>query len=330
MSLVQLLKDNLIKLGPGHPLTQTALRAALARHGFRITFRPDYIALTNKHRTIFLRPDELRLVPVMAEMHAHFFQMLQADVNGFEQVLDFTKPRLSKYLRTGLELMAPSIAEDDSMPEYTRNFIPQTGMIVFDLGAHAGLTTIELSQMVGTSGHVYAFEPDDEARWFLLQNLDRYDSKNVTVLDVAVGEHSGEALFSMDGTQAAGFVDAVVYSRHDREKKVRVMTLEDACRHTGSVPNYLKSDIEGAELGMVRGSFDFIRANPMHMAFETHRLRDGSFTHQHLRPLLSSAGYEVEHAVLGVNPQHFLYATPRGILRNSDFHPPAPDTMFDP
>jgi FkbM family methyltransferase len=215
-----------------------------------------------------------------------------------------------KYVRTGLEVLAATIAEDDSMPEYTRGFRPGAGTIAFDLGAHAGLTTLELSAMVGSTGHVYAFEPDDEARSFLVGNLVRHDTRNVTVIDAAVGERTGHAMFSMDGTQAAGLVDSIVYARGDREKSVRVVTLEDACREVGAVPHFIKSDIEGAELGMVRGSLDFIARNPIHMAFETHRLRDGSYTHHHMEPLLSRIGYRVEYAALGVGGQNFLYATP--------------------
>jgi FkbM family methyltransferase len=257
-----------------------------------------------------MRPQDLSFVPVMADVHPHFFEMLQADRRGDEERLDFTGPRMHKYLRTGLELLAPSIAEDDSMPDYTRRFQPQTGMIVFDVGAHAGLTTIELSQMVGDSGRVYAFEPDREARGYLLENIKRYGASNVTICDTALGERSGEAMFSMDGTQAAGLVDSLVYPTRARVEKVEVATLEDVCDRIGAVPHYLKADIEGGELGMIRGSLDFLREHPIHMAFETHRLRDGSFTHDHLTPLLSSAGYFVEHGAGGATTQSFLYATP--------------------
>jgi precorrin-6B methylase 2 len=70
-------------------------------------------------------------------------------------------------------VVAPTIAEDDSMRDYTLRFVPASGMTVFDVGAHAGLTTIELSQMVGPSGRVFAFEPDEQARRYLRINLER-------------------------------------------------------------------------------------------------------------------------------------------------------------
>jgi FkbM family methyltransferase len=254
----------------------------------------------------------------MSELHSHFFDMLEADDDAGNKTIDFTKPATHKYRRTGLEVTAPTIAEDDSMPDYTLRFTPTNGMTVFDVGAHAGLTTIELSQMVGPSGRVFAFEPDEQALQYLRINLEKNRVRNVVIVDVALGEESGEALFSMDGTQAAGLVKSLVYVREDRRKKVRVMTLMDACEHLAAVPNYMKCDIEGVELGLVRGSLDFLKRNRLNMAFETHRLRDGSYTHQQLRPLLVSAGYTVEYSVQGPTRQNFLYATPAWSLNGAE------------
>ncbi len=310
MSIVQRLKDQLVKWGPDNPVTQTALRLALRRHGYQVGFHGSAISLKKDGRAILMRPEDLSLVPVMSEMHSHFFEMLEASGGEGDKTIDFTKPALHKYRRTGLELTAPSVAEDDSMPQYTLRFVPADGMTVFDVGAHAGLTTLELSTMVGPSGRVFAFEPDLDALRFLRMNLERHRATNVVVVEAALGEESGEALFSMDGTQAAGLVDTLVYVREERQRKVRVMTLKDACEQVGAIPDYIKSDIEGAELGMVRGSLDFLGNHRIHMAFETHRLRDGSFTHEPLEPLLSSAGYKVEHLVEGPTRQNFLYATP--------------------
>ncbi len=308
--MVQFVKDALVKWGPGNIVTQTALRAALGRQGFKVNFASDSIALTRDGKTILMRPDDLSLVPVMADMHSHFYEMLETGTHWGVSTIDFTKPGLHKYRRTGLELMAPTVAEDDSMPQYTSRFQPSDGMTVFDVGAHAGLTTIELARMVGLSGRVIAFEPDDVARHFLEVNLANHEISNVEVVNAALGEQSGEALFSMDGTQAAGLVDTLVYSRADKAKKVRVMTLREACDELDAKPIFIKSDIEGGELGMIRGALDFLSENPMHLAFETHRLRDGSFTHEHLAPLFASAGYDTEHVVEGPTHQNFMYASP--------------------
>ncbi len=310
MSIVQQVKDTLVEWGSANPITQIALRIALAKSGCRIGFDSHCISLSKDGRTILIRPEDLALAPVMSQMHAHFFDMLDLTDEVARTTIDFTKPAVHRYRRTGLELMAPTIPEDDSMPDYTLRFQPQSGMTVFDVGAHAGLTTIELSRLVGASGRVFAFEPDAEVCRYLRMNLDSNGIRNVVIVDFALGESSGEALFSMDGTQAAGLVDSLVYVREDKRRMVRVMTLMDACKHLAVVPDFMKCDIEGAELGVVRGSLEFLERNRFHMAFETHRLRDGSYTHEYLKPLLMSAGYRAEYLVQGPTRQNFLYATP--------------------
>jgi FkbM family methyltransferase len=310
VSLVQYVKDALVKWGSGNIVTQAALRVALGRQGFKVGFAANSIALTRDGKTILVRSDDLSLVPVMAEMHSHFYEMLESRTECGTSTIDFTKPGLHKYRRTGLELMAPTVAEDDSILQYTARFQPCAGMTVFDVGAHAGLTTIELARMVGPLGRVIAFEPDDVARHFLQLNLASNRITNVEVINAALGEKFGEALFCMDGTQAAGLIDALVYSRANRTKKVRVMTLREACDEVNAIPGFIKSDIEGGELGMIRGAVDFLRDNPMHLAFETHRLRDGSFTHEHLAPLFAFARYDAEHVVEGPTHQNFMYAKP--------------------
>ena len=187
MSVMQFVKDTLVRWGPGNIVTQAALRVALGRQGFKVGFAPDSIALTRDGKTILVRSDDLSLVPVMAEMHSHFYEMLETRADRGISTIDFTKPGLHKYRRTGLELMAPTVAEDDSMPQYTLRFQPSLGMTVFDVGAHAGLTTIELARMVGPSGRVIAFEPDDVARYFLQINLANNRITNVQVVNAEIG-----------------------------------------------------------------------------------------------------------------------------------------------
>ena len=47
------------------------------------------------------------------------------------------------------------MVEDDCMDAYTASYRPGEGDVVWDVGAHAGMTTYFLSQMVGATGRVY-------------------------------------------------------------------------------------------------------------------------------------------------------------------------------
>ena len=57
--------------------------------------------------------------------------------------------------------------------------IPQPGDVVWDVGAHAGLSAYHLAQMVGPSGKVYAFEPDAINYEFMVRNIETHQLANV-------------------------------------------------------------------------------------------------------------------------------------------------------
>ena len=57
----------------------------------------------------------------------------------------------------------------------------------------------------------------------------------------------------------------------------------------------MKMDIEGAEVDLIKSSLEFLRAHPLHLAFDSyHRLRDGTHTYTQLEALLRTAGYATE------------------------------------
>jgi len=293
-----------------------ALGLHARRHGFRVRFLPDGISIARGHRSVLLRTADFTLVPIMLEDFESFFRTVEAapdpragGAGGEAKVLDFSRPGPHRYLRTGVELVFPGIAEDDSTDAYTHRFRPSEGMVVLDIGAHAGLTSYHFSKMVGESGRVFAFEPDDTSRRFLQENIERHSLKNVVVLDCAVSDRTGRSMFNMDGSMGAGLVDFIVYPATGARREVQVVTLEEACRRIERRPDFVKMDIEGAELAVVQSSLEFISRNPMHFAFDSyHRTPDGSLTCQHLENLFRSIGYRADSsAEFG---EMFTWATP--------------------
>jgi hypothetical protein len=54
-------------------------------------------------------------------------------------------------------------------------------------------------------------------------------------------------------------------------------------------------DVEGAELGIIESSREFLRKNPIHFAFDSyHRLREGGLTCTPLERLFQSIDYAAE------------------------------------
>src|SRR5262249_37240789 len=66
------------------------------------------------------------------------------------------------------------------------------GEIVCDVGASIGDTALPLAAHVGPTGHVYAFEPFPAARECLMANIRANGCANVTVIEHALSDASGE------------------------------------------------------------------------------------------------------------------------------------------
>jgi FkbM family methyltransferase len=136
------------------------------------------------------------------------------------------------------------------------------GDVVFDVGANRGIFTAQMSNLVGSSGRVHAFEPSPETCRLLHTTLaDRASyPANVVVNVSAVGMEDGVATLytpQQDHGQASLKThDAGSWSAHApvRTAEVRVTALDtySAGRAISRI-DVVKMDVEGAELPALRG-----------------------------------------------------------------------------
>jgi FkbM family methyltransferase len=293
--ILQSVKNALVRRGPDSQLVQLALTAHAKARGFTISREGDAFHLRRDTREMVLSKMHYVQVPIMEDCFDLFFETIKArDLNG-RRVLDFSGPGLHEYVKSGQAFLFPSIPEDDVMDVYTRQYNPKAGDVVWDVGAHAGATTFFLSQLVGPAGRVYAFEPDEKNFFYLLKNIDRHQLANVVAVKKALSGNTGSAMFSMDGTMSAGITEFMIYAGDaSTRSKVETITMEDACEEFGSIPRYVKMDIEGAEVAVINASVEFLRAHSIHFAVESHRLEDGNFTHMLMSQPFKDSGYVVE------------------------------------
>jgi len=285
------LKNRLLRGGPNSLVLRQAFRLQAAAHGVSMHVGEGRISLARGQRKMILGLRDVISVPFAVHEWEQFFDTLEGEMRDGQTVLDFSEPGLHRYRKRGLSFYAPSLAEDDSMDAYTAAYTPQPGDVVWDVGAHAGMTTYFLAQMVGPAGKVFAFEPDDTNYEFLLRNIEMHQLANVTPVKAALSDKTGTANFCMDGTMSAGLSDTLSYSEAKNNKLVETLSLLDACERFGCVPNYAKLDIEGAELSAVASSVDFLKEHPIHLSIESNHIVDGKFTARPLEELLGGAGY---------------------------------------
>jgi FkbM family methyltransferase len=177
--------------------------------------------------------------------------------------------------RWGQRYQAVSLSEyhylRDGNPEnYESALIEQVlrpGMTVVDVGANHGMFSLEAAHLIEQTGLVHAFEPTPRTRELLRSNLAANGLTLVKVFSSALGETPGTAHLrvhnEMSGLNTLANLD-VTWNRQklvaDEIIEVPITTLDGHAKAEGlGQINFLKIDVEGFELGVLRGARGLLR-----------------------------------------------------------------------
>jgi FkbM family methyltransferase len=173
------------------------------------------------------------------------------------------------------------------------------GMTVLDIGAHHGFYTLLASRSVGNSGHVFAFEPSPRERKKLKWHLRWNHCSNVEVFDVALGASAGEAELFLAAGRETGCNGLQPPAVRGTSKKVNV-TLDTVdnflIRRKIERVDFVKLDVEGAELSVLGGAGNLLSAQPRPIVLvEVCDLRTAAWGYPASRilDLLSDRGYRL-------------------------------------
>ena len=163
------------------------------------------------------------------------------------------------------------------------------GATVLDLGSNVGFYTLLAAELVGCSGHVYAFEPVQRNIEFLRRHIALNKLTNVTVIEAAICELTGRRRFQFHESAAMGHLS------DDGQTEVNTVTLDDFVFRWGATPNSIKIDVEGAELLVLQGAREMLSQHrpAVLLATHSHALRDQCLD------LIAEHGYLVR--VIGKN-----------------------------
>jgi FkbM family methyltransferase len=279
------------------------------RQGLLIEARDGKLWLRKDNRAMILPPHHLVYAPDLAETFERFFSPLVPEVRDGVEVLDYSQPgKLQTYRKSGLQFeMASFPEEEDELEESLRWYRPRAGDLVFDVGAHCGVSTYHLSKLVGPEGKVVAFEPDPVTFEILMRNIERHELTNVIVKNAAIAGTSGRLEFSSEGTVGSMLMSVLPREPAGSVVTVDAMTLADAFAQWG-VPDFCKIDIEGAEIDVISKSAEVLRSHKTNFALDTCHLKaDGQTTHSDVEALFRSYGYE---AASEANPLMETWARP--------------------
>lgn len=139
-----------------------------------------------------------------------------------------------------------------------------------DIGAFEGDTTLWFSNIVGPEGRVFAFEPFDKSYKLLVENIERNNVKNVVPIPKALYRKSGA--FSMIGHGQGAALVKSNYNSVDNSNTIETITLDEytQLRNLPGV-DFIKMDIEGAEVAALEGVVNTIKKHLPQLAISVYR-----------------------------------------------------------
>jgi FkbM family methyltransferase len=166
------------------------------------------------------------------------------------------------------------------------------GDVVYDVGAHIGYMTLVFLRCVGPEGRVHAFEPSEKAFAYLERNVSPSDP--VELRRQAVGSREGSILFaecdSLALSNVAGFGTPLSRGRPERRYPVAVVTLDaHRARTGGPPPRFVKIDVEGYEVEVIRGMRKLLAEALPILLFEAASSRELAASVRALRELVPDA-----------------------------------------
>ena len=153
------------------------------------------------------------------------------------------------------------------IPENEKQFfqsVIKNGDVVLDIGAHLGAFSNYFKDCVGNNGRVISFEPQEEPYRMFLNNKKLLKWDNVEVYNLALSDSGGNAsLYVPAYKHRADTESATLIAQQDRQtfsiETIEMTTLDYFCDENKIAPNFLKIDVEGNELKVLKGGIETIK-----------------------------------------------------------------------
>jgi FkbM family methyltransferase len=163
----------------------------------------------------------------------------------------------------------------------------KSGQTFFDVGANAGFFTLVAAKLVGTGGRCVAFDPAPANDQSIREQLELNGLSNCVSVPKAVGARAGTATFAFSAPGSAmGHLGAA--DNGEQSLEVQVISLDEAAKLYGR-PDFIKLDVEGADIEAMQGATDLLRDARPRWLIELH----GENCQREVGRMLREAGYTI-------------------------------------
>ena len=133
------------------------------------------------------------------------------------------------------------------------------GTVALDVGANVGAYSVLLGQWVGASGRVYAFEPSPATFCGLVRHV-ALNAQDGVVTPIAAAVTDRDGAGDLIVAETAG--ESRLAGSNERARttlSVPTVSIDSFCAREGLQPSFIKIDVEGAEVAVLRGARETIR-----------------------------------------------------------------------
>lgn len=194
--------------------------------------------------------------------------------------------------RTGRDYFNGDVEPEvqDMLRKYLR-----PGMTAYDIGANIGFFSLLAARLVGTAGGVTAFEADPEIAARLRENVVRNQGAPIFVEEKAVWSSSSPVFFARADAEVSPDRGLGHVIDNDAERsapstiRVEAVSVDEYVRKSGA-PDFIKCDVEGAEVEVFRGADKLLNERRPIILCEMH----GDKNRQTLLKMFENLGYRCE------------------------------------
>tara|TARA_B100001057_G_scaffold276038_1_gene276309 strand:+ start:1847 stop:2755 length:909 start_codon:yes stop_codon:yes gene_type:complete len=147
--------------------------------------------------------------------------------------------------------------------------------IFIDCGANVGFYSLDVATKVDNVS-IYAFEPSKKERIFLKNNLDLNKINNTKIIELALGDKDGVAIFNdtrdnkLYNSSGGGFITSqVAVSKNNY--KVKIVTLDNFFKDKNFSDKssiFIKTDLEGYDIKAINGAKNLLLKYDCSVIFE--------------------------------------------------------------
>ena len=135
-----------------------------------------------------------------------------------------------------------------------------SGDVVLDIGAHIGYYTLQFANLVGSTGKVYAFEPEPKNFELLKKNVQINKHDNVVLIQKIVSDKDGIVEFFVSKLDSIG--NKLFKSEESADSiKIESTTLDEYFKDSKEKIDFVKMDIQGGEGKATLGMKNFLKKN---------------------------------------------------------------------